>query len=246
MSRWRLAASVLAATVLGISGCGESTGSSKHLTRAELIARGDVICRRLSTKLAATATGEEGGGLAQLLLALAVYEHAVVAEMRKLTPPVSMADGWGQMVSGAQTLAGATAKLGEYEQAHNDQLFNPSPTRRAVQGLCKDPVTRTPYSVDWRCYFFLFWPFLCFEQSFTLIGVDWCITAPFWAVNAVGTFSPPLTLQRLVLAARAELAPCGSFSSNVPIGTSGTWRNVELVMPAFEMNVSPCNCTVVP
>jgi hypothetical protein len=132
MSQRRLAIFVAAATVLSLSGCGESTGSSKPLTRSALIARADLICRRLNTKLTITAAGGEGGGLAHLLLSQAAYEHAVVVAMRALTPPASMANGWGQMVSGAQTLADATVKLGEYEKAHSNALFNPSPTSRAT------------------------------------------------------------------------------------------------------------------
>jgi hypothetical protein len=132
MSRRRLAAFLIAATVLAVSGCGGSIGSAKPLTRSALIARGDLICRRLNTKLTITAAGGEGGGLAHLLLSRAAYEHAVVVAMRTLTPPASMANGWEQMVSGAQTLAGATAKLGEYEKTHNYTLFNPSPTSRAA------------------------------------------------------------------------------------------------------------------
>lgn len=142
MSRRRLAASALAATVLAVSSCGGSTGSSRHLTRAELIARADVICRRLNTKIAATDAGGEGGGLGQLLLSLAAYEQAVAVELRTLTPPASMADGWGQMVGGAQTLAGATAKLGEYEQAHNNELFKPSPTIRGASTAVREGTRR--------------------------------------------------------------------------------------------------------
>jgi hypothetical protein len=112
MSLRRLMAFVVAATVLVVSGCGESADSPKRLTRSELIARGDTICRRLSIKLAATTIRS-----AQSYVPLAAYEHAAVVEMRNLTPPASMANGWGQMVGGAQKLADATAKLGTYPQA---------------------------------------------------------------------------------------------------------------------------------
>jgi hypothetical protein len=129
MSRRHFAAFVVAAAA--VSGCGESTGSSKPLTRSALIARGNLICRRPNTKLT-TPAGGEGGGLAHLLLSRAAYEHAVAVEMRTLTPPASMANGWGQIVSGTQTLADATAKLGEYEQSHNHRFFTPNPTSHAA------------------------------------------------------------------------------------------------------------------
>lgn len=130
MSRPLLAALALAATVLAASGCGESTGTTKPLTRAELIVRGDAICRRINARLAATTVGK-GGGFGQLMPPLAAYEHAAVLEMRKLTPPASMADGWGQVIGGAQMLADATAKIGEYAKANNNTLPTTPPTRAA-------------------------------------------------------------------------------------------------------------------
>ena len=80
---------------------------------------------------------------------------------------------------------------------------------------------------------------LCLAQPVTLIGVDWCMADPFCAVKAVGIFN--VLAHRLPFAARALKAPSGSLSSNDPIGTSGTDLNVLLVIPAFDMNVSPCN-----
>ena len=70
-----------------------------------------------------------------------------------------------------------------------------------------------------------------FGQSVTAIFVAWWITRPFCAVNAVGIAS--FDLQRFALAESAELGPVGSFNSNVLTGTSGTERNVELVMLAL-------------
>jgi hypothetical protein len=142
MSRWPLAAFAPALTALAVLGCGESTVSSRPLTRAALVARADALCRRLNTKLAANAVGGEGGSLGQLMLSLAAYEHAVAEEMRRLTPPSSMADAWGQMIGGAQTLADGNAKLGAYEQAHGGQIFNPSPTTRAASSAISEGARR--------------------------------------------------------------------------------------------------------
>jgi hypothetical protein len=69
----------------------------------------------------------------------------------------------------------------------------------------------------------------------------------FWfcgALRADGMRS--LAVQRSPVAASAEFGPCGSVSSNVPTGTSGMVRNVELVIPSGLMNVSPCRSTVTP
>jgi hypothetical protein len=124
MSRRRLAALALAATTLAASGCGGSTSSSKSLTRLELVARGDAVCRRVNAKLAATTIRSKRD-----YARLAVYEQAAVAEMRKLTPPASMANGWRQVVTGAQTLANATAKIGEYSLA---DAFRGTPATRSA------------------------------------------------------------------------------------------------------------------
>ena len=49
-----------------------------------------------------------------------------------------------------------------------------------------------------------------------------------------------------MVAASALNGPSGSFNSKLVIGTSGTLRNVLLVIPALLMNVSPCKNTVTP
>ena len=118
MSRRRLPALSLTVAVLMVSGCGGSTGSSAALTRSELIARGDAICRRINAKIRATkvSTAQD---YARVAPPLAAYEQTAVIEMRKLTPPASIANGWRQIVSGAQMLANGTTKLGEYAQTSN-------------------------------------------------------------------------------------------------------------------------------
>jgi hypothetical protein len=87
-----------------------------------LIAQADTICRRinqkrLSTTVAARQTFVNG------LTPLATYEQAAVAQMRKLTPPASMAKDWSQITSGAQAIADvltasvAYAKAGKLKEA---------------------------------------------------------------------------------------------------------------------------------
>lgn len=119
-----LATLALAASVLAAAGCGESAGSTKQLTRSELIVRGDALCRRINARLAATRikSGKDNARLG-------AYEQAEVAEMRRLTPPASMASGWRQVVTGAQTLADATTKIGQYPL---EGYFQPRPAVRAA------------------------------------------------------------------------------------------------------------------
>jgi hypothetical protein len=131
MSRPLLAALALAATALTASGCGGSAGSTKPLTRSELIARGDAICRRINAKIS-TITVSSAQDYARLAPPLAAYEQTAVAEMRKLTPPASMANDWKQIVTGAQMLADGTAKLGEYAQTSNPFQAHQTPSVHAA------------------------------------------------------------------------------------------------------------------
>jgi hypothetical protein len=63
---------------------------------------------------------------------------------------------------------------------------------------------------------------LAFGQPLTAIAVFCLSTAPFWAVNSVGIFNPPLTAHRLPLAVNALNLPCGSVNSKELTGASGT------------------------
>ena len=89
-------------------------------------------------------------------------------------------------------------------------------------------------------------PPLAFGQPLTLIGVFCLRTAPFWAVNSVGIFNPPLTVHKFAFAVSAEYFPWGSVSSKELTGASGTWANVDEVIPALLMNVSPTRSMVIP
>jgi hypothetical protein len=95
----------------------ESHGHTKPLTRGELIARADLICRRVNAKRAATRIAN-AGDYARLIPPLAEYLLAAVAEMRKLTPPASMESGWNQIVAYAQESAHSVAEFGQYAKAN--------------------------------------------------------------------------------------------------------------------------------
>jgi hypothetical protein len=95
-----------------------------------------------------------------------------------------------------------------------------------------------------------FWARSCaavfaFGQPLTLIGVDWWITAPFWATNSVGIFNPPLTVHKFAFAVNALNLPWGNVSSKELTGASGTWANVDEVIPDLLMNVSPTRSIVI-
>lgn len=99
-----------------MAGCGKS---SKPLTRAELIAKADTICRRVNAHLASSNnTIKTQQDVARLAPRLAAFEQTALVELSRLVPPASLADDWKTIVAGAQTLADNTAKLGEYAKSN--------------------------------------------------------------------------------------------------------------------------------
>lgn len=114
-SRW--VALGLAAVTLAASGCGKS---SKPLTRAELVAKADTICRRVNNQLKSSDNSiNSKQDLARVVPRLASFEQKALADLSKLVPPASLANDWKTIVTGAQTLADNTAKLGEYAKENN-------------------------------------------------------------------------------------------------------------------------------
>lgn len=116
MGAIRLAVVVLAAGALAVSGCGSS--SAKPLTRAELKAKANAICKTVTAKLASK-TAKNQQDIARIAPELAGFEQSALIDLGKLIPPAELANDWKQFVAGAQTLAENTAKLGEYAKANN-------------------------------------------------------------------------------------------------------------------------------
>jgi hypothetical protein len=109
-------AAVLAVAALALGGCGGS--SPKPLTRAELTAKADAICKIVSAKLA-TKTVNSVQGIARTAPELASFEQLALNELSKLVPPATLESDWKMFIAGAQTLAENTAKLGEYAKSNN-------------------------------------------------------------------------------------------------------------------------------
>lgn len=108
-----LATAALATGLLAGGGCG---GSPKPLTRAQLLARADVICQRVSKKLSSV-TIKAQKDLIHVLPQIAGYEQQSLADLSKLVPPASLANDWKAIVADAQTIADDTAKLAESAKA---------------------------------------------------------------------------------------------------------------------------------
>lgn len=131
MGPTRTAAPALAiATSLAIalgSGCGSEP---KPLSRGQLLASANSICRRVAKQLEAVNKGESANSpqqIARLASKLAGLEQSALGELGKLVPPATLEADWKRFVAGAQSLAEDTATLGETATGHD-----PAATRRAL------------------------------------------------------------------------------------------------------------------
>jgi hypothetical protein len=110
-----MGAAVLAATALAVSGCGGS--SSKPLTRAELTAKANAICKTVTEKLSKKSV-KSVQEVARIATELASSEQSSLTELSKLVPPTELESDWKAFVAGADKLAENTAKLGEDAKAN--------------------------------------------------------------------------------------------------------------------------------
>lgn len=117
MGRTQLATLALTAVALTACGCG---GSSKPLTRAELMVKANAICKRVNVQVStANKKASTEQDIARIAPRLAAFEQASLTELSKLVPPSDLANDWKTIIAGGQTLAENTAKLGEYAKAKN-------------------------------------------------------------------------------------------------------------------------------
>jgi hypothetical protein len=118
----RLSALIPVVTVAAmLAGCGGSGSDGPSLTRAQLVARATPICRAtVKTRVEAskklekenTAAGPPFAALAASAPALGASQTRAVAQLRKLSPPASLAKDWQSLLAGLQQLADDTAKIG--------------------------------------------------------------------------------------------------------------------------------------
>jgi hypothetical protein len=101
--------------MLATSGCGSS---SKPLTRAELTAKADAICKTVTAKISSKTVNTQQQ-IGRVAGELASFEQTALTGLSKLVPPAELESDWKRFVAGAQTLAENTAKIGEYARANN-------------------------------------------------------------------------------------------------------------------------------
>lgn len=108
---------------VAITGCGGSSSpKTPPLTRSELIARGDVICKRLQTNLSSTSIKDEEE-LIRFLPRVVAYQRQAFDELSHLTPPGDMAGDWKTILAGAKTLADISSKIAEAAKAKDTATY---------------------------------------------------------------------------------------------------------------------------
>jgi uridine phosphorylase len=110
-----VAALALSVVAVAAAGCG---GSEKPLTRAELTAKANAICKTVSAKLASRTINAQSN-IGRVASELASFEQSELTKLSKLVPPAELESDWKRFIAGAQTLAENTSKLGELAKAHN-------------------------------------------------------------------------------------------------------------------------------
>jgi hypothetical protein len=111
--------------VVALTGCGGSSPTT--LTRAELVAHADPVCKQVSARRSAAndeltkagATSAKGLQLlARVAPGIAAYEHQAVDQLRTLKAPTTLTSEWRQMLTGMQTLADDTSQIGVEAKAN--------------------------------------------------------------------------------------------------------------------------------
>jgi hypothetical protein len=144
----RLAALTISAVTLAVAGCGSSSssttagsssatgtssnaaasaaanggatagGSSSSLSQSELASNANAICKRMHGRLLALSKGKTPS-LEQAYLLAVSYERKALSELKKLSPPVSLAGDWRQIITTLSVLAEDSTKYVEYTKAKN-------------------------------------------------------------------------------------------------------------------------------
>jgi hypothetical protein len=109
----RLTAFALVATTFAAAGCGGSS-KPKPLTRAELTAKANAICRRVIAEVDWSKVSPRA--LPRVVGRLAALEERAAAELDKLTPPASMADTWRFIVNGFRLTGPEFRKIAQIAQ----------------------------------------------------------------------------------------------------------------------------------
>jgi hypothetical protein len=128
------------AVALGAAGCGGSkspsqttsstntsaarTATGPALTKAQLIAKADPICARLTAERLSHKIRSREDYL-RVSAELEGSEHQALEEMQKLSPPASVASTWNQMLAGYKEISEDVAKVGQAAAANETAQLRP-------------------------------------------------------------------------------------------------------------------------
>jgi hypothetical protein len=102
---------------LGVAGC----GSSKPLTRAQLVSQANTLCTHVQMKMKKVGPAKTPAQFAKLADKLASFEQQQLESMRKLKPPSSLAADWKRMIEGAEEITEAVGTLSTDVQLKKDK-----------------------------------------------------------------------------------------------------------------------------
>lgn len=137
MIRTTIIAAAVAAVTLATSGCG---GSDKPLTRTELVAKAEAICRHaVDTVDWRKATFDQ---LARLGPRLAAIEEDASSELAHLKPPASLSIDWQILIDNFRVTGEQFRKLAATAKAHGgDASFLLEPVLSAMRERAGDART---------------------------------------------------------------------------------------------------------
>jgi hypothetical protein len=98
------------------------SASGKPLTRAQLIAAGEAICKSANTKRQAVSVITKKD-LGRVVPEIAIYDTTEANELSQLVPPASMAGIWSQILRDFQAYGQEVSMMGQYAQANNTVAF---------------------------------------------------------------------------------------------------------------------------
>jgi C4-dicarboxylate-specific signal transduction histidine kinase len=105
----------------------QQAAQSKSLTRAQLTARVNAVCKRTAARRNPLKIRSQAE-FAVVIPQVAAFQRTMAAELGKLSPPAALATEWNQFVAYARTLADSATKVGEELQTNRFDANQPAYT----------------------------------------------------------------------------------------------------------------------
>jgi hypothetical protein len=115
MTSTRIIVLLTAATLVTVCGCGGSNG----LSRSQLVAKADPICRQANQALATSKISPQN--VAQVGPSVAAAQRQASIKLSKLAPPSALASDWETIVASWRTAAESLLRFDEAAKAKDTQ-----------------------------------------------------------------------------------------------------------------------------